>query len=90
MIVKNKVGKTVKYITMMERLARTSKRNFRSIYNWFSYERPLAQASGSANYIKHPDDFVSLSPKQKDQALMDLVVRLLERGPAWARKVLCP
>jgi hypothetical protein len=86
-----RVAEVMISVAKLSNLKPTSEKDFRSVFNWFWYERPLAKASGSADFLLHPEDFVSLTQRsQEGQSFEDLVVWLFEWGPAWARKVDVP
>jgi hypothetical protein len=85
-----KTGETVLYVKNMEQLDTTSEEDFHSLYNWLADHNSLAEASGSRDFLLHPEDFVSLSRKQKDKSFEDLAVWLLDRGPMRLKRVNSP
>ncbi|EPE25521.1 hypothetical protein GLAREA_01433 [Glarea lozoyensis ATCC 20868] len=78
---------TVLGVKNMEQLDTTAEEDFHSLYNCLTYQNSLTEASGSRDFLLHPEDFVSLSRKQKDKTFEDLAVWLLDRGPMWFRKI---
>ncbi|EHK98975.1 hypothetical protein M7I_5197 [Glarea lozoyensis 74030] len=80
-------GQTVLGVKNMEQLDTTAEEDFHSLYNCLTYQNSLTEASGSRDFLLHPEDFVSLSRKQKDKTFEDLAVWLLDRGPMWFRKI---
>ena len=59
------------------------------MFNWFWHERPLAEASGSATFLSHLGDFVSLVPQTRNGRWFEdfIVEHLLRDGPASFFKV---